>query len=171
MAYRPDNSSNDVSNIDDINRLIKNYVEVPKHAWRNIELDSYIRYKTVDGILKSGGRIKKIVDDVNGGLFITLGSGGRTKKFIMWTINTDKVTNIYKLKPREPKKILSELEQTKPVPRNVALLDQLGERLLYDEQDNSKSLDLRVQKIEQDQKKIMNLIKKLYELQQARQIS
>jgi hypothetical protein len=147
----------DVEDASDLNKILKNYAEIPKAEWKSIQPGTYIRYKTDRG-LHTGARVKSIIQNDDQLTFI-LEKRKPYAKSTNWSINLIGVSAIYKFvdKKKEP-----DPAQLKATP-----FEQLGDKLLFDDADTIKqridALEAKTQRLEQENKSILRMVKLLYE--------
>ena len=84
--------------VDQHEKILQSYIEVPRASWSTIPLKTYIRYKTNRNELKTGARIKSIDRESDDSYTIVLRKFSRGAKTLVWSINTKKISNIYKIK-------------------------------------------------------------------------
>lgn len=152
-----------------IDNILKNYVEVAKDAWSRLEPGTYIRYMKTDGSLKSGGRIKSIEPTGNGSISISIQKFRGKMHPLSWKVNSNSISKIYRLKNEHA---ITGGSPTPPVntiipqPQSNTLLDQLGDKFLFDDKDvlrkKIENLETKVNKIEQDLKNLFLFVKKMY---------
>ena len=150
----------DVSKYDNI---LQYYIEIPKEEWKNIELQTYIRYIGKDGELKKGGKLTKIADTDNG-LYLTITNYGNRSKPLIWRVNIDKIYKIYKYNSDNNKNKQSPSNIDDPVLKSKQdiLMDQLGDKLLFD--NDKELLEQRICKLEAEVQNNHDTIKRLMKL-------
>ena len=166
----------------DYENILKSYTEIPIAGWRGIPLGTYIRYINFEGILKTGGTVKKITEESDNSITLSITKSGGGKKFMHWTINSAKISKIYRYsKPNKEKKMSKKDARGGGAGTSAsfdgindgaskaetAILSQLGDKLLFDDSETIKNrldmLETRAQRLEQDLKKVFILVKRLYD--------
>jgi hypothetical protein len=172
------NETNTINNTTPNNvNILKNYTEVSKDMWSRLEPGTYIRYIKLDGTLKSGGRIKSIEQSDNGSLSISIQKFRGKLHPLLWKVNSNSISKIYKLKNEritnggvEQQGSLQSQTQMQPQPQSNTLLDQLGDKFLFDDKDilrkKIEMLESKVNKLDQDLKNLFLFVKKMYMLKQ-----
>jgi hypothetical protein len=167
----------DEPNPDQYDKILKSYTIIPKTAWSSIKNKTYIRYMTIDGILKTGGRIKSIELMTDGSYDIEI-SKYRRGKALIWSTNTKKISNIYEYTNVKDsvKDSVNGVNGVNGVNDSVngvsshSVLSQLGDKLLFDDKETIINridmLETRSQHIEQDLKQIFQLVKRIYKQRQ-----
>lgn len=166
----------------DHEKILQSYVEIPRGAWGNIPLNTYVRYVTKNNELKTGARVRGISSDMNDGYTIELRKLSRGRKTLVWTANTKNISKIYRIK--DEKKFPTKANQHSNAQSNqqpnaqsnqrpnseMQALSRLGDSMLFDNASTiSNRLDMleaRSQRIEHDLKRLFMLIKR--ELSQKR---
>jgi hypothetical protein len=134
---------------------LKNYEPVPQEEWVNIPYNSHIRYLNKDGSFRMGGfvqRISKSIDKKNDEVVkieLTSSYGGKTTQ---WAIVSTKVAKIWK-------KISFDVEVERP----KADLEMLKEDIAFCKE-SIRHISTELQKMKNEQIRIVELIKKLHKL-------
>lgn len=78
-------------------KVLKNYIDIPRSQWNSIEPGMYIRYKTQDGQLKTGARVRSMHQKPDGSHMIELAkrSTRSSSGYFNWSVNTKNISNIY----------------------------------------------------------------------------
>lgn len=183
---------NEPTNVQDIQQVLTRYIEIPQSAWGSIPIKTYIRYISLDkpGELKKGGRVRNITlaEDKSYNISITARGYGK-KKGLFWVVNTKKISKLYKFntafnnlpneksgakqpiiqQPAQPEiQVLAStggVDNVLSTPKEK-MLNELGGKLLFGDStiyDNKISaLEFRVQKQEDDIKKLLLYVKQIY---------
>jgi hypothetical protein len=133
---------------------LANYEEVPRDEWNKISKDIHIRYKRADGTFMTGGFVINIYistkEESKDNTMIRLKSSvGKNAK--EWTINTKKVSQIWKS------------SNFKPRP-NIETLSGSIQQTSTNLQDQIERLRIEMSHITTEQKRIIALIKKLHHI-------
>lgn len=165
---------------------INSYTEINKSSWMNIPVDTYIRYVDQEGKWRPGARIKSIKQNPDGTSSFVIGKFNPfIKKFTKWNVAFSNIATLYKLKDDvkasgevKPLKVL-----TTTTPQNISpevaapvtnpkesneeqILGQLGNKLLFEDGEiirhKVESLEAEVQRMNEDLKSLVILIKRIY---------
>jgi hypothetical protein len=166
QSFEPANDTN----VLEYDRILNSYTEIPRLQWGSIPLQTYIRYKNTDGELKLGGRLISLMP-VGNNYILTINSRNRISgyKNLTWSVNTEKISNIYRYNKARDKvnKIDSTTANVQKKTHHEELMSQLGDKLLFDDSESIKnrldSFEVRLQKLENDLKKLFMLFKRMYE--------
>ena len=141
---------------DEQKALIKDYIEVNKDEWSVIPNNTHIRYLRKDGAFRRGGFIKNSWIGVNGASkdkkCLQL-SASMNYKASKWTICLDDIEKIWKKKSPEQKNIISS-----DIQNMVRTNNETTEYLTR----SVEQLKIDVTQLSNEQKRIINLIKKLH---------
>lgn len=155
-----------VIDIDEKNKLLRGFTELPREEWDNLKYNDHIRYLRADGTFRRGGYFKNSWIGTYGKnkdkRCIQLGSS-KTTKVTMWSLCHDDLQKIWKSDTTYKegsnntitggaKEIDQELQNT---------VNTMQETIQY----MSKSIEqlkIDVLKNNNEQKRIINLIKKLH---------
>lgn len=166
-------------------KLSSNYVEVKKDKLSEVPTGTYMRYFDSEGNLKpGGGKFKSVGQNAEGESIITLGNfNASTKKYYVWTVKFADISKIYKyVKDGESDKTTTKPQSTaqnpsarseeskeiikKPETEEEQIISQIGNKMLFNDNELLKqkidSLELEVQRIDTDLKKIFLLVKRVY---------
>jgi len=160
-------------------KSLSSYEEVSKSNWRFIEPGTYIRWLTLDGELKKGGKVNEITVNKDGSLSIVITKfAGKPMRF---TINTKTITNIYKriISSNMPNSNINNSTTPKPqintqinnLPTDSTnstitndVVTQLGDKILFGDIETLNSrvdvLEASVQKQQDDLRRLFLLVKK-----------
>lgn len=166
---------------DDIN----DYIEINKTTWKNIPVDTYIRYFDHEGAWRPGARVKSIKENPDGSSSFVVGKFNPfIRKFTKWNIPFNNIATLYRLK--DDAKVTGgarPLKVTTTVPQNISpevavqisnpresneeqILGQLGNKLLFEDGEiirhKVEGIEAEVQRMNEDLKSLVVLIKRLY---------
>ncbi len=165
-------------------KLSKNYVEVNKSKLGELPTDTYLRYIDMEGNLKpGGGKFKSIGQNDEGEPILHLSNFNlSTKKYYLWNVKLSEISKIYRYvkdgdsrelpatqnttTPAPNKPDVSNLQDDKPPTEEDKILLQLGDKMLFSDNELLKqkvdAMDVDLQRIDADLKKIFTLVKRLY---------
>ena len=159
----------------DQTKLSSNYIEVKKNKLSEVPVGTYMRYFDSNGNLKpGGGKFKSIGQNAEGESVVTLNNfNSSTKKYYMWTVKFADISKIYRYvkdgesvettpaRPEEHKETIK-----KPETEEEQIISQIGNKMLFNDNELLKqkvdSLELEIQRIDTDLKKIFLLVKRVY---------
>jgi hypothetical protein len=148
--------------IDDQTKMLQNYNEVDRDQWDKIHPSSHVRYLRKDGLFRRGGFIKNswvgLYGTSKGKKCLQL-SSSPSYKSTKWTICLDDIEKIWKRNPTSvttcEKNIISpELNTT--IQSNKESVEYLVRSV--------EQLKIDISKINNEQTRIINLIKKLHHI-------
>lgn len=155
------------------NLSISNYTEIPKNNWNSL-LSQYVRYVDTNNILRRGGYIKSINDK---SMILEIYRNSR-KRYKQWEVQLSLVRKmfLFNKKGTGVPDVSINGGLTGNTPNNApidvstsahSLISQLGDKLLFDNDDKNlkkkiDDMDVRVQKLEQDIRKVFLLVKSMY---------
>lgn len=163
-------------------KLSNNYIEVKKNKLSEVPAGTYMRYFDSEGNLKpGGGKFKSVGQNAEGESIVTLGNfNSSTKKYYVWTVKLADISKIYKyVKDTTTNTNKTTLAQTssarseeskeiikKPETEEEQIMSQIGNKMLFNDNELLKqkidSLELEVQRIDTDLKKIFVLVKRIH---------
>lgn len=166
----------------DIPADMSSYIEINKSSWMNIPLDTYIRYIDKENKWRPGARVKSIKQNADGSNSFVIGKFNPfIKKFTKWNVPFSNITTLYKLKEesnaseKKPLKLVLPPNISPEVVANVPnekesneeqILGQLGNKLLFEDGEiirhKVESLEAEVQRMNDDMKSLVTLIKRIY---------
>lgn len=139
--------------------LLKNYTEVPKEEWADIKINEHIRYMRKDGRFRKGGYVKAhwigTTGDKNGKPCIQLINKLTHFNATAWVICDHEIAQIWIRNDGAEKKISSPKASSANTVNNdniEFLTNQISQ------------LKLEVVRLSNEQKRIINLIRKLHSL-------
>jgi hypothetical protein len=162
---------------------LSKYTEVDKSQWMTLPSNTYIRYIDTEGAWRPGGRVKSIKADTDGNAFVVGKYNMFLKKFTMWNIKFANVTKLYRMieadkstpkpatNPVGPPVTVVHSEAMggaahKPETTEDQILGQLGNKILFEDGDmlrhKVEALESEIQRMGDDQKNLLTLIKRLY---------
>lgn len=141
---------------DDQEKLLKDYTEIKKEEWSEIPTNTHIRYLRKDGAFRRGGFVKNSWIGLHGAskdkkcLQLTSNMSYKSSK---WTVCLDDLEKIWQKKQAEQKNIISnEIQNT--IKSNAETNEYLVRSV--------EQLKIDVAHLNNEQKRIINLIKKLH---------
>ena len=142
-------------------KMLRNYIEVDKSAWAAIPVDSHIRYLRKDGAFRRGGFVKNSWVGTYGasaGKKCLQLSAAQSYKSTKWTVCLDDIEKLWKQNTSGQvgeKNIIS--------PEISAMVQSNKENVEYLMR-TVEQLKIDVAKINNEQTRIINLIKKLHNI-------
>lgn len=179
IKYKPNNKSHSATGGAQA-KLSSNYIEVKKNKLSEVPTGTYMRYFDSDGNLKpGGGKFKSVGQNAEGESIVTLGNfNASTKKYYVWTVKLADISKIYKYvkdsdtnesTPAQTSTVRTEEHKEtikKPETEEEQIISQIGNKMLFNDNELLKqkidSLELEVQRIDTDLKKIFVLVKRVY---------
>jgi hypothetical protein len=132
----------------DQEKLLQGYEEVDASEWQNMTKDTNIRYLRKDGNMRSGGIIKRIWQE-DGIIYIEMCS----------VFNSN--ANTWRIKLPDIEKIWKKSGQVVITNNQNSISSELQERIEYCEK-SIKVIQIEIQKINNEQKRIITLISKIH---------
>ena len=153
--------------------LSNKYVEIPKSSLSSLPSNTYVRYKDLDGDLKPGGGIlREVVGKDNNQMIRLYRYDKVAKKHFNWLVKLNEISKIYKYVRDEdnnaaPSTIQEPQKVDSPKSEEENILNQLGNKMLFNDNDILKQkvdlLEAEITKLATDQKKMLSIIKRLYQ--------
>jgi len=140
----------------DREQLLKGYDEVPQSEWKSLAYGIHIRYLRKDGLFRKGGFVKNTwvgLTGVNKGKNVIQMCNNMSYKAVKWVISLDKLDKIWKKKNNM---------YTMPVD-NKGVIDSNKESIEY-LRTKVDQFSVDIAKINNEQQRIVNLIKKLHNI-------
>jgi predicted nucleic acid-binding Zn-ribbon protein len=151
-----------IVSIDDQNKILEDYTEIPKEKWDSFKYNDFLKYLRNDGTFRKGGFFKNA----------WVGSYGKSKdkkcmqlassknfKATTWTICCDDIDKIWKKNNDSTNSTESNKETVDP--KIMEKINENSESIQY----LTKSMEqfkIDIIRINNEQKRIINLIKKLH---------
>ena len=154
-----------IINEEEREKLLKNYTEVERGNWEQIQKNTHIRYLRNDGLFRRGGFIKNIWINSyganQGNKCIQLAST-MTYKAQKWTVSINDINKIWKKNDNE---LLQTTDNTNLLTKKINLLSENVEK----NKDNvdyllkvTEQLKVSLKQTQNDQQRIMNLVKQIH---------
>lgn len=159
---------------------MENYTEINKAGWMSIPVDTYIRYIDTDGKWRPGARLKSIRQNPDGTNSFVIGKFNPfIKKYTKWNVPFNNVSELYKMHENVSKEVkMPKIINPNVAPEVVAapsndkesaeeqILGKLGNKLLFDDGEimrhKVEGLEAEVQRMSEDLKNLLTLIKRIY---------
>ncbi len=175
----------DTDDTADESKILLSYTELPKMRWASLQPGTVIRYRSMDGKLKTSGRFNGYDSDKEK-LLMTKGRRGMIP--LKWSVKLDNLQNIYIYTPesRPPETNMQANQFTQAnsrqsmqsntgsampnIPASTNALGQLGDKILFNDSEMMKKrideLEIQNQKIREELKVVYKLLKKIWSIQQ-----
>jgi len=159
-------------NDDEREKLLQNYIEVLRDDWEKMPKNTHIRYLRNDGLFRRGGFVKNFwvtsYGNYKGKKCIQLSSSidYKSKK---WTVPLNDINKIWKKNnPHQPNvDNIIDTEMSKRVAEAEHKLEKNTENIEYLLQ-STEQLKISLKQTQNDQQRIMNLIKQMHKKIQSR---
>ena len=102
-------SNNQLNQSSDYSKTLERYILIPKSDYSKVPLQTYVRYIALDGELKKGGKISKVL--TNGIITTFTINRSNNKKYIKWTIGSDKIKELYRFNEEYENKKTTQVNQ------------------------------------------------------------
>ena len=146
---------------DDQQKLLQNYEEVELDKWPDIQPSSHIRYLRKDGAFRRGGFVRNVwaglYGNTKGKKCLQL-SSSQNYKSTKWTVCLDDIEKIWK-----KKEIIASVEKNIISPEVHNTIQASKESIEYLTR-TVDQLKIEISKINNEQTRMVNLIKKLYNI-------
>jgi len=155
-TYQKNNQKNIVTN-EEQEQLLENYEEVPRESWETLPVGIHIRYLRKDGTFRRGGYIISVVNIMSGvnkdNKMIQLASNN-SPYAKSWSTNLERVQKIWKAKLNSDGGVNQINESvSKETKESIEYLTK-----------NVDQIKIDIAKINNEQQRIVNLIKKLHNI-------
>lgn len=157
---------------DEQTKLLEGFEELPKTEWGNLKVNNFIRYLRKDGSFRRGGYFKDAWTGTfgkhNGKDCIQL-SSSRSYKGTTWSICYDDIDKIWKNINKQPAKS-SNIPSGTSSSTDTTTIETINKNQESIEYMNKSIEQLKIDmlKINNEQKRIINLIKKLHGIRTAK---